>query len=182
MGDSVSRKPEENTALAIQERMKGRIGTPPHQKQEIHELPRWVKTALVARAVDGLTYKEAAAKVGKAASTLESYARSPAASKWLEGLEVFLDDPVAMAKAMLSASALSITLERFSFLEAAVAAGDYKEGDKIARDLQDRMGIVPKRNSEGGAIQVKINLGGGNLEAPMIEADWTREDEEDGVE
>src|SRR5690606_31397358 len=135
------------------------------------ELPRWVKTALVLREVDGLTYREAAARFNKAASTLSDYARSPAAKTWIASLTEFVEDPIAMAKAYLSANALSVTLERFIFLQAAIDAGDYATGDKIARDLQDRMGIVAKKSSEG-AIQVKINLGGTSLDMPAIEAEY----------
>lgn len=146
---------------------------PAKERQEIHELPRWAKTALVMKAVDGLSYKEAAARVGKKGKTLSDYARSPAAEKWLASLQEMLEDPVAMAKAYMSANALSITLERFAFLEAAVAAGDYKEGDKILRDLQDRVGIMAKKQETGG-INIKLTVGGGMaaLEGPVIEAEW----------
>lgn len=147
----------------------------PCNKENIEDLPRWVKTALVMKAVDGMSYNEAAERVGRKGGTLSDYAKSPAAKKWLESLMVFLDDPISLAKAYIGANALSVTLERFAFLEAAVAAGDYREGDKIARDLQDRMGIVAKK-VDGGAISVKIQLGGGTLlEGPVVEAEWSEE-------
>ena len=151
---------------------------PAEKKEEVSDLPRWVKTALVMQAVDGLTYKEAAERVGKTGGTLSGYAKSPAAKKWLASLATFLEDPVAMAKAYLSANALSITLERLAFLEAAVAAGDYREGDKIARDLQDRMGIIAKKAEAGGAINIRLSLGGALLEGPVVEAEWSEDDAE----
>lgn len=155
----------------IIKRMEKYESIPPAKKEDVSELPRWVKTALILRAVDGLTYKEAAGRFNKAAGTLKEYGRSPAAKAWLESLTGFLEDPVAMAKAYLSANALSVTLERFIFLQAAIDAGDYKEGDKIARDMQDRMGMVAKRSNDG-AISVKINLGGSGIEVPAIDAEW----------
>lgn len=173
VSDAQDRKPEENTSVAILKRMEKYEAIPAHRKTEIHQLPRWVKTALVLWAVDGMTYKEAAAKHGKTGSTLANYAKSPAAKEWLASLSDFLDDPVAMAKAYLGANAMSVTLQRFLFLEAAVDAGDYKEGDKIAKDLQDRMGVMPKKVSEGpSGMKITVNLGGGSMESPVIEAEW----------
>lgn len=149
---------------------------PANKKEEISDLPRWVKTALVMKAVDGMSYNEAAERVGRKGGTLSDYAQSPAAKKWLDSLSAFLDDPVALAKAYLSANALSVTLERLAFLEAAVAAGDYREGDKIARDLQDRMGIIAKKAEAGGAINIRLSLGGALLEGPVVEAEWSEDD------
>ena len=165
----------DNSNEAITMRMAKYEKTSPSTVEEIERLPRWAKTALVMQAVDGLSYNEAAERLGKAGSTLSGYAKSPAAKKWLEGLSTFLNDPVAMAKAYLSANALTITLERMAFLEAAVAAGDYREGDKIARDLQDRIGIIAKKAESGGAINIRLSLGGALLEGPVIEADWSEE-------
>ena len=166
----------DNSAAAIHARMAKYERTTSKDIVEIEQLPRWAKTALVMRAVDGLSYNEAAERVGKSGASLERYARSPAADKWLAGLAPFLDDPIAMAKAYLSANALSITLERLAFLEAAVAAGDYREGDKIARDLQDRVGIIAKRAEAGGAINIRLSLGGALLEGPVVEAEWSEDD------
>ena len=176
MSDSTSVS-RDNSPAGIQARMAkyAENTVAPINKEEISDLPRWVKTALVMQAVDGLSYNEAAERVGKAGSTLASYAKSPAAKKWLASLATFLEDPVAMAKAYLSANALSVTLERLAFLEAAVAAGDYREGDKIARDLQDRMGIIAKKAEAGGAINIRLSLGGALLEGPVVEAEWSEE-------
>lgn len=162
----------DNSKSAVLARLSEYKSVPANKRQEVHDLPRWVKTALIQWAVDGLSYNEAAKRVGKAGSTLSKYAKSPAAKKWLGELEEFLSDPVSMAKAYMSANALSITLERFVFLEAALAAGDYKEGDRIARDLQDRMGIVAKKNDASKGVSLNINLGGAGVEIPTIEAEW----------
>lgn len=172
---SISRN---NSAKAITERMAKYAETtvPPEKKEEVSDLPRWVKTALVMKAVDGMSYKDAAERLGRTGATLANYASSPAAKKWLASLATFLEDPVAMAKAYLSANALSVTLERLAFLEAAVAAGDYREGDKIARDLQDRMGIIAKKAEAGGAINIRLSLGGALLEGPVVEAEWSEDD------
>lgn len=156
----------------VKKRLAKYESTPPDKKENVADLPRWVKTALVLHAVDGLSYNEAAARFNKAGSTLSSYRRSPAAAKWLDSLTDFIEDPVAMAKAYLSANALSVTLERFIFLQAAIDAGDYATGDKIARDLQDRMGIIAKKSGGDGALSVNIKLASSSVEVPSIEAEW----------
>jgi len=145
----------------------------PQDKEDPEDLPRWVKTALVVRAIEDLSYKTAAEQIGRNPSTLSKYARSPAAEKWLGSLFEFLDDPVEMAKAYLRGNALSITLDRVLFLEAAKAAGDYKAGDAIAKDIQEKLGIMaPKTKTEGPAV-LNITIGSGSVEIPMIEAEWT---------
>lgn len=168
-------KTDEKMSPELLERFKDLPG--PREKQEIHELPQWVKLALVKRETEGLSYKDAAELFGKNEKTLQKYGQSPAAEKWLAPLAEFLGDPVAMSRAILQASALNITLDRLMALQTAKQAGDYKTVDKIGADLQDRIGIVAKKN-DGGAIQVKINFGGANFDAPIVEADWTTEDDE----
>jgi len=165
----------DNTNEGIAARMEKYKGKSikPQDREKVTDLPRWVKTALVMKVVDGMTYKQAAERFNKSPKSLSAYARSPAAKKWVENLSEFVEDPVAMAKAYLAANALSVTLDRIAFLEAAVAAGDYTTGDKIARDLQDRMGIVAKKTSEG-ALSVKIQLGASSAEIPTIEAEWEK--------
>ncbi len=180
MTDSVSGT-RDNSHAGIQARLAkyGENAVQAKDRENISDLPRWVKTALVMKVVDGATYKEAAGRFGKTGRTLSEYAKSPAAKKWIEELLEFVEDPIAMAKAYLSANALSITLERFVFLEAAMAAGDYKEGDRIARDLQDRMGIVAKKEKDAGAIKLTLNLGSASLEAPTVEAEWEEMDDDE---
>jgi len=153
----------------------------PQEKENVEDLPRWVKTALVYKALDGMSFKDAAERVNRNASTLSKYSRSPAAHKWLENLAEFLDDPVEMAKAYMRANALSITLDRISFLEAAITAGDYKAGDAIAKDIQEKLGIVSPKTKTDVAPVLNITIGGGNVEIPAIEAEWTevKDEEED---
>jgi len=85
-----------------------------------------------------------------------------------------------MAKAYLRGNALSITLDRVLFLEAAKAAGDYKAGDAIAKDIQEKLGIAaPKAKNEGPAV-LNITIGAGSVEVPAIDATWIEvKDEED---
>jgi hypothetical protein len=163
----------DNSLEAVRARVGKYPTVKPNEKQEISELPRWVKTALVMKHVDGMTYKDAAARFNRTGKTLALYAGSPAASKWIEHLLEFVEDPVAMAKAYLSANAMSVTLDRIAFLQAAIEAGDYATGDKIAKDLQEKMGIVAKKSQEG-ALSVKIQLGAGSVDVPVIEAEWEK--------
>jgi hypothetical protein len=147
-------------------------------KQDPSELPQWVKLALVRRAVEDLSYKEAAALFNKRGETLRKYAQSPAAHKWLEPVFDLIKDPVAMARALLAGNALHVTIDRMMFLESAKATGDYVAGDKIARDLQDRMGLVAKKANENQGMSIKINFGGAGFDAPVIEAEWEASEDE----
>lgn len=145
--------------------------TRPEDKEDPSELPRWVKTALVMRLVESMTWDEAAGEFGKAGSSLKKYGSSLAAKKWLEGLNEFMEDPIQVAKAILAGNALNITLDRFVLYEKAKHL-DIALADKIAKDLQSLGGIVaPKQDT--GAIVVKVQVaGGGAVEIPAIEADW----------
>ena len=172
-------KNRDTSKAAVLARLEKYETIPPDKKEKVTDLPRWVKTALVMREVDGLTWNEAAARFNKTGNTLSKYGRSPAAHIWIEHLTEFVEDPVAMAKAYLSANALSVTLDRLAFLQAAIEAGDYSTGDKIAKDLQDRMGITAKKAGSDGAISVNVSFGGANFEAPVIEASWEVEGEDD---
>lgn len=141
--------------------------TPAPEKQEVYELPQWVKTALVQRAVGDMTYEEAAKPYGRQGKTLANYGRSPAAAKWMMSLQAFLDDPVAMARAILSASALSITADRLMIYEMAKET-NIELADKIARDLQDRMGIVAQRSKDDmSGMVINVTLPGGSSLTPI---------------
>jgi hypothetical protein len=167
-----SKNPAPSTTRWLEKRDRGELESiRPEHKQEPHELPQWVKTALVRRLVESMTYAEAAAEFSKAGPTLEKYGSSPAAKKWMEGLREFMSDPIAVAKAILAGSALNVTLDRFVLYEKAKAL-DIGLADKIAKDLQALGGIVAPKET-GGALVVKVQLSGGaSPEVPMIEADW----------
>ena len=174
----------DNSKEAIMARLGDAYGRKqPKDKTEPEEIPRWVRTALIYKALDGQSYKEAVKRVGRkenSATTLSQYARSPAGKKWVGLLTEFLDDPVELAKAILRGNAIGITLDRLSFLEMAMTAGDYKAGDAIAKDIQEKLGIMaPKQKNEGPAV-LNITIGAGNVEIPTIEAEWEEvKDEKD---
>ena len=144
----------------------------PKEKENVEDLPRWVKTALVFRAIEGSSWKESAERFNRNPTTLSNYGQSPAAKKWLTELLSFIDDPVEMAKAYMRANALSITIDRIAFLEAAISAGDYKAGDAIAKDIQEKLGIVSPKTKTESAPVLNITIGS-NVEIPAIEAEWT---------
>ena len=154
---------------------------PPKKKENIEDLPRWVRTALVMKAVDGASYKDAAKRFNRVGDTLSDYAKSPAAKKWLSSDFLgFIDDPIEVAKAYLKGNALSITLDRIAFLEMAIEAGDYKTGDAIAKDIQEKIGITaPKAKNEGPAV-LNITIGSGSVEVPIIEGEWVEVKEGEG--
>ncbi|MFQ5888060.1 MAG: hypothetical protein ACE5HY_05135, partial [Candidatus Hydrothermarchaeales archaeon] len=83
---------------------------PPDKKQEVSDLPRWSKTAFAFMEFNGYTYAEAAKKLNKAKSTLESYAASPAARKWRGLLRETADDPLSLARAILGSTAVGIAV------------------------------------------------------------------------
>ena len=162
MSDSITRKPEENTAEAIAERLK-RAGVKlrrPENVFEIQGLPRWVRTALVYRIVHGMTWKQAASKCGKAAGTLALWGRkSPAGKKWIEKLKATADNPVELARATLESESYQITLDRLLGLRMLVEAGEHVEADKIMRDIQDRIGPFKQaRQDRVQEIRPVINL------------------------
>jgi len=151
----------------------------PKLRENVEDLPRWVKTALVFRALEGSSWKEAAERLGRRPDTLSKYGQSPAAKKWLGDLLEFIDDPIELAKAYMRANALSITLERIAFLEAAISAGDYKAGDAIAKDIQEKLGIVSPKTKMDVAPVLNITIGGA-IEVPTIDATWEEvKDDED---
>lgn len=152
----------------------------PEEKEHPSELPHWVKIALTRRVVQNLSYKDAAAQVNRNSTSLARYARSPAAKAWLASLEGFVDDPLTLARFVMEEAATEVTMDRFMALEAAKANGDWNLVDRIARDLQDRMGIVAKKEA-AAPIELKITFGGGtSLDVPVVEADWTAVEDEEG--
>jgi hypothetical protein len=140
-----------------------RQGVPPREREDVKDLPRWVKSALVYKEVYGESYNEASQRFKHAGKTLENYAQSPAGKKWREGLQRFADDPIQLAEAMIRGNALNITLDRMAFLEMAKEAGDFAEADKIARDLQDRIPELAKKSGQKqtGGMTIHLTLPGG---------------------
>jgi len=178
--------PEESKAVTKKSSMNERMEkykdnvVDPQDKKEVEDLPRWVKTALVLKNLDGMSFKTAAERVNRNPSTLSKYSRSPAAHKWLESLLEFIDDPIELAKAYLKGNALSITVDRVVCLDAAIAAGDYKAADAIAKDIQEKLGIVSPKTKTDVAPVLNITIGSGSVEIPAIEAAWEEvKDEED---
>lgn len=174
MTDSTSRKKDkaaDNARLAAL-----KPGTPPREREDVKDLPRWVKSALVFKEVYGESYNEAAERFKHKGNTLAQYSQSPAGKKWREQLTRFTDDPIAMAEAVLRGNALNVMLDRMAFLEMARDAGDFAEADKIARDLQDRIPelakkTAPKLGLAGGVLQIVLP-GGASTEPLMVQTGY----------
>lgn len=146
-------------------------------KQEISDLPRWCRMALVEYETLGLTYKECAAKFGKGESTLSRYGSSPAGQKWRKQVRDVADDPLRVAEATMRANAANVTLDYLMALQSAIEAGDYREIGVMSRDILDRLGVVKKdaKSVKGGAAKptIVINFGGGvSMERPTVETSW----------
>lgn len=177
MTDSVERSAEENTNEKILERLAHLDVVPANEKENVEDLPRWVKTAFIMKDLDGLTYKEIAKRFNRSPKTIKNYASSPAAKEFRSLVQDWADDPINVAEAYLKGNALSVSLDRIAFLEMAIQAGDYKEGDRIARDLQDRIGLTKKASKGDVAPSITIQLPEGTT-AQAIEADYEVLDEE----
>ena len=161
MSDSITRKPEENTAEKIRDRL-ARVGAKqrrPEDVAEIQGLPRWVRTALVYRIVHGMTFKQVAKKFNKSPKTLSWWGRSVGAKKWIARLREIADNPVELARATLESESYQITLDRLLCLQMLKDAGEYAEADKILRDIQDRIGPFKQaRQDRVQEIRPVINL------------------------
>ena len=175
--DSVTRKKTDTPEARKARLAMLKQGTPAHEREEVKELPRWVKTALVFKEVYGESYTEAAKRMKKSGATLSQYAQSPAGHKWRDQLQRLADDPVALAEAMLRGNSLNITLDRLAFLEMAKEAGDFAEADQIARDILDRIPELAKKTPAktgmmGGILQIVLPAGSTSLEPLMVQTEY----------
>lgn len=173
MTDSVDRKPEENTNEAILARMDQYGRREPRERLEFSDLPTWVRTAAALKYLLGLSWKDAAERVGKKAGSVRSYKASPAFTAWRYELEEASKDPKAMAELVLKAHALGVSLDYLAAFQKAVEANDYKEVGAQARDLLDRIGIQKKDSRRNAPAQLHITIaGGGSIDVPVVEAEW----------
>lgn len=189
MTDSLDRKARGGATEAELAKLKTLKEIPREDRTELSDLPGWAKAALVYKYLYDVSYADAIKAVGvkRSERTLENYRKTPAGKKLREMIERFKDDPVQMAAAFLRANAMGVMVDRIAFLEMAKASGNFVEADKIARDLQDRVPeLAKKQASKGGtgSMTLQINLpGGAKLDPIMIdsshqlvgdtdEADW----------
>lgn len=135
---------------------------------EVKDLPRWAKMAVLYKVVYNYTYRRISERVGRSPRSCSNVCQSPAGKKLAAELEALVDDSSAMARAFLRSSALDLSVEVMLNLEAAKAAGDYKEVRLILSDLLDRAG-VEKAAKPTSAPQV-IHLHVGNATAGLLSA------------
>lgn len=173
MTDSVERKPEEKTNEAIAARLSQYTVKPMKEREDMADVPRWAKTAAVYKEVLGLSWNDAAAKVGRKGTTLKAYVAAPAMDRWRESLRKISDDPKALAEAILRGNALGVTLDYLSAFQGAIDAHDHREVGVMARDLLDRIGIQKKDSKRNAPAQLHITIaGGGSIDVPVVEAEW----------
>ena len=190
MTDSVDRK------KATPEQIAKLNELPTKRKQdrkELSDIPGWARVAIVYKELFDVSMKDTLEllRIDRAVSTFSQYRKSPAGKKLRKQIERFKEDPVAMAETLLRSSAMQITVDRLLFLEAAKASGNYKEADRIARDLQDRVPELAKKTGgaqaaqSGMVIQVQFSGSEKNLEpirvtsshSPVEEAEYEIEDD-----
>jgi hypothetical protein len=146
--------------------------TPSHEKEEISELPQWVKIAMGMQYVGGLTAKEAAQRSGKATDTLRSYWKSPAGKKWRDQLKEIANDPKEVAKLVLRSSISGVAIGYLAAYEQAIESGDYAEVGRMSRDLLDREDIIGVAKSKQATTTPVVNITlYGSPEPIMVEAE-----------
>jgi hypothetical protein len=175
------REPDPHKRTAMVRAKYGAV--PKGKKQDIRELPRWVRMALVEYETLGMTYKECAKKFMKGESTLRGYGSSPAGKTWRAQIREMANDPVKMAEATIRSSIAGVTLDYLLAYQNAIDRNDYKEVGVMSRDLLDRVGVTKKERNKGdggGKHTIVINLGGGvSLEKELIETSYEEPDVQD---
>lgn len=148
-------------------------------KENVSDLPRWVKTALAYCEIFGDTYEEAAKRAGRTGKTLGNYASSPAGQKWRAALNGISDNPVQLAETLIKSQTFDMSLEYLQVYEAAKAANDYKEQRLIIMDWLNRGGV---ERSGGASLSdfkptIVVNVTGGigsSIDVEMSESEHTR--------
>lgn len=174
---AAARPPEEKEALTAK-CVAIRTSHPPvpkHRRETADQLPRWVKLALTHYETEDITLREAAGRLGKAGSTLEKYAMSPAGKEWRARVAAVADTPEKLAEMTLKAQVASVALDYLLAMQMALDAGDFKEFGVMSRDYLDRVGLTKKTTDSGGRQQlIVIKLGGDStLEAPLVESSYS---------
>lgn len=129
--------------------------------KEPSQLPAWVKLCIAKKKLGyHETWKEAAAKVDKAASTLYNYRSTPAGEQYEDRLEGALDDPAQMAKNLLRGKLGNFTVDFITMWEQAVDANDYSEIRKMWSEVMDRVpgGLSKKGDMNVGEATIQISF------------------------
>lgn len=158
----------------------------PAEKTEFKELPVWVRAAVSMHELYGITWKEAAKRVGKSHETLREYRKdSPAVKAWVGELQEMTEDPKVMGEMMLKASGLGVVLEYLAAFEKAIEVNDHQQVGVMARDILDRIGIQKKAPKNELPTTINIVYSGRDGEAfePIaVEAEYDIVDDDDDDE
>jgi hypothetical protein len=183
MADAPKNKPRRAKGPPMPQALKDKLKSPKYSnelRENIADLPSWVKVACVKYELMGLTWREAAEEMNKKDGTLRKYAKSPAVKKWREEVRKSIDDPRFLADVILRASEMEASLDYLWALDKAKQVGDYKEVRLATKDLLASAGILKlssQHANEPGANIITINLqlppGLKQLEAPTIESDFS---------
>lgn len=153
-----------------------------NQKTEFSQLPVWVRNVAAMNVLLGVSFADGCKKFNRSTATLQNYKDSQAYKEWEAELKDKAADPEFMAQALLKSSTLNVTLEYLAAYEKAIQSGDYKEVAKISQDLLDRGGVVKKKEVKDQRVVVKLDLGGSDINAPVIEASYEVVDDEEEEE
>lgn len=167
MTDSVDRKPEDNSKQKILARMDKYNRKMPDERVEFTDLPTWARTAAAYHDLLGMSWREAAGKVGKKPGTLDAYKTSPAFKRWRSELQEAALDSQTMAEMVLKAHAAGITVEYLAAYQKAIEVGDYNAVAKISQDLLDRANVTKKSAPKTQTPAITINLDSRSLEIPL---------------
>lgn len=142
----------------------------PSERVNASDLPQWVKLALADCVMYDLTFAQAAKRYKRKPGTLYAFTKTPAAKSWLTEIRKHVNDPEAMAQAILRGAIVGVTKGYLWAYDAAKAAEDYQQVAAMSKDMFDRFGV-----RKGGATpskdgtKVVINLGSITLTPPMVE-------------
>jgi len=146
--------------------------TPSREKEEISELPQWVKVAMGMQYIGGLTAREAATRSNKSYDTLRDYWKSKAGKKWRDQLKEIAEDPKEVAKLVLRSSISGVAIGYLAAYEQAIESGDYAEVGRMSRDLLDREDISGVAKSKQAVTTPVVNITlYGSPEPIMVEAE-----------
>lgn len=136
------------------------------------QIPRWAKIAIARKELLGATWNESVEGLDRAGQSAMRYGNCPAGKILREQMREFVDDPVQLAQFVLRSNVHEIAIDYMGVIEAAKAAGDYKEVRLAAKDILKTYDVIKDqtRNADalGAPMIIHIDLGSAHFEVPEV--------------
>lgn len=150
----------------------------PSTRTKVSDLPRWVKLVIARKDIYGITWAEALDEtaVNRAHSTLAKWIVTPAARTFRSEISNIIDDPIKMGALIIRSDIANAALDYLGAIEAAKAAGDYREVRMGLKDLLKTHNLIKDSDvrTAGGSMTINVTLSGGAaLEPAVITSDYT---------